>query len=116
MREAKPGVPSGTDDRLLSSVGRGVGDSPAALPLSDIQRIAWEKCGIVRSGAGLTEACRLLEPHANENSALVALLIARCAMAREESRGAHFRTDFPVKSEAFARHSVVSKNADITFR
>ena len=25
----------------------------------------------------------------------VALLIARCALAREESRGAHFRMDFP---------------------
>jgi L-aspartate oxidase len=109
MREAisspispKPefGEAGGTDDRFLSSV----------------QRIAWEKCGIVRDAAGLTEACRQLEPHANENSALVALLIARCALAREESRGAHFRTDFPEKSEAFAKHSVISKDADINFR
>src|SRR5450759_3611492 len=46
----------------------------------------------------------------------VALLIARCALARKESRGAHFRTDYPETREAFARHSVVGKQADITFR
>jgi L-aspartate oxidase len=80
------------------------------------QRIAWEKCGIVRDAAGLREACRLLEPHTGENAALVALLIARCALAREESRGAHFRTDYPEKRAEFARHSVVGKNADVTFR
>jgi L-aspartate oxidase len=37
----------------------------------------------------------------------VVSLIARCALAREESRGAHFRTDFPDKLAA-ARHSVIS--------
>jgi aspartate oxidase len=46
----------------------------------------------------------------------VALWIARCALARKESRGAHFRTDYPETREAFARHSVVGKQADITFR
>jgi L-aspartate oxidase len=84
--------------------------------LSSTQRIAWEKCGIVRDRAGLLEACRQLEPHAGENAALVTLLIARCALAREESRGAHFRTDYPEKRAEFARHSVVSKDADVTFR
>ena len=81
-----------------------------------IQSIAWEKCGILRDGAGLGEACRLLDPHAGENAALVALLIARCALAREESRGAHFRTDHPEKRAEFARHSVVGKDTDVRFR
>jgi L-aspartate oxidase len=80
------------------------------------QRIAWDKCGIVREAAGLREACLQLEPHAHENAAQVALLIARCALAREESRGAHFRTDYPEKRSELARHSVVSKDADVAFR
>ncbi len=83
-----------------------------------IQRIAWEKCGIVRSGEGLREAREQLEalaPESPEERSIhqVALLIARCALAREESRGAHFRTDFPEAREAFARHSIISKDSDV---
>jgi L-aspartate oxidase len=87
----------------------------------DIQRIAWEKCGIVRSAEGLGQAVEQLEALGPElpeerNMRQVALLIARCALARKESRGAHFRTDYPEKSEAFARHSVVGRHADVAFR
>jgi L-aspartate oxidase len=45
----------------------------------------------------------------------VALLIARCALAREESRGAHFRTDFPEKRAEFARHSRVRAAEPVRF-
>jgi L-aspartate oxidase len=93
---------------------------PDTVP-AEIQRIAWENCGIVRSADGLREAAVQLEalaPQSPEerNMRQVALLIARCALARQESRGAHFRTDFPETREAFARHSVVAREADVTFR
>jgi L-aspartate oxidase len=89
--------------------------------LADIQRIAWENCGIVRSADGLREAAVQLEALAPQlpeehNMRQVALLIARCALARQESRGAHFRTDYPETREAFARHSVVAREADVAFR
>ena len=36
------------------------------------------------------------------------LLIARSALAREESRGAHYRLDFPLKNDLrFQKHSIV---------
>jgi L-aspartate oxidase len=38
----------------------------------------------------------------------VALLIARRALWREESRGAHYRTDFPEKRDEFLRPSVIA--------
>jgi L-aspartate oxidase len=47
---------------------------------------------------------------------LVVWLIARCALAREESRGAHFRLDYPTKQAAFQRHSVARKGSEIAFR
>jgi L-aspartate oxidase len=37
----------------------------------------------------------------------VALLISVAALAREESRGGHYRTDFPLKSAAFEKHSII---------
>ena len=81
----------------------------------DVRRIAWECCGIVRDAEGLRRAICRLEPDPG-NMATVALLIARCALAREESRGAHFRSDFPEKRPEFARHSIVSQEADVHFR
>jgi len=44
------------------------------------------------------------------NILTVAPLIARAALAREESRGAHYRSDFPLKDESKPpRHSYVTK-------
>jgi L-aspartate oxidase len=88
---------------------------------SEIQRIAWEKCGIVRNEQGLREACTRLESltpdsHEARNMLQVALLIARCAMARRESRGAHFRGDYPEKSPGLGLHSIVTRDSDVQFR
>jgi L-aspartate oxidase len=44
--------------------------------------------------------------------ATVALLVARCALAREESRGAHFRADFPTEDAAFAGHVVLERGRE----
>ncbi len=96
---------------------------------AEVRGLLWEKCGIVRTGTGLTEArdwleSRYLIPAARPGLARyqarnvhgVAWLIARCALAREESRGAHYREDFPQKRAEFEKHSLVSKNHDVAFR
>lgn len=98
-------------------------------PEADVRRLAWEQCGIIRSGVELTAACRELQSsnlmqdreaslkqYELRNIHTVAWLIARCALAREESRGAHFRTDFPEKRSQFGKHSFVSLESAVTFR
>jgi L-aspartate oxidase len=64
----------------------------------------WRDCGLVRDAAGL-ERLRTA-PH------LLTRLIAESALAREESRGAHFRADFPAGDERFARHVVLRYGSD----
>lgn len=87
---------------------------------TELQRLAWEKGGVIREGKGLQEAlaavadirenqiprlyCRPRSRAYNpewqeclqvENLALVLEMILRSALTREESRGAHYRQDFP---------------------
>lgn len=42
-------------------------------------------------------------------------LILISAIGREESRGAHFRVDFPNKDERFTCHSIVDKNGVVSY-
>ena len=93
-----------------------------------IRSLAWEYCGISRDGNGLSTALRALqamkpvrvdrparEHYELRNIYAVAMLIARCALAREESRGGHYRTDHPETRLEFQKHSHVDRQHDISF-
>jgi L-aspartate oxidase len=97
---------------------------PILAPLTterEVRDLTWEHCGIVRDRAGLEIAIDTLsrtewvpaEPNLAvielRNIHQVAALIAECALRREESRGTHYRTDFPEKRAEFARASRVSR-------
>jgi L-aspartate oxidase len=78
-----------------------------ASPLPPVERSTqealWQHAGIERSREGLT---RLLEdPHP------LARLIARAALEREESRGAHTRTDHPERDPRLDNMHVVVSDA-----
>jgi aspartate oxidase len=59
----------------------------------------WVDAGVIRSAEGLE--------HLLAVPATLPRLIARSALTREESRGGHFRSDFPTEDEAFLGHVVL---------
>jgi L-aspartate oxidase len=81
--------------------------------LSEIQRLLWEGVGIVRTKQGLEQAGRGLDALVSERDpfdpVLLALeaarLVVEAALRRRESRGAHFRQDFPDTDPAQAHRS-----------
>jgi len=89
--------------------------------IDQIQDVMWKCAGIVRSRSGMQEAIQTLEGfaprvahprtrRANEAANLqqVGSLVVRSALAREESRGAHYRTDYPAHDDRkFLKHSVI---------
>jgi len=93
-----------------------------------MRSLMWQNAGIVRDGkklqhsiAELKKAQDLLpQPKSRReweahNIAINGMLIACSALARKESRGAHYRTDFPSHNDAqFKKHSIVN-GADIRF-
>lgn len=80
---------------------------PAIVPprpdASRIRSIASRALGIERDGETLREAASRLAPiatghDAGSDPALVALMMTIAALRREESRGSHLRTDFPLRN------------------
>jgi L-aspartate oxidase len=81
-----------------------------------LQTLMWNAVGIERDALGLEAAARRLDQwqapgtsvHDLETANLLALarVMVAAALARRESRGAHFREDFPQTSAGF-HHSLV---------
>ncbi len=87
-----------------------------------LQSLMWENVGIVRDAASLSRAKAVLrawqavtpapcDRPSQEMADLVtcARLVTEAALLREESRGAHYRTDFPEPREEWRRHLAFRK-------
>lgn len=90
---------------------------------TQIQDLMWDKVGILRNETGLREAVGLLlgweqdvlstgSVHELEtvNMLTVGVAIAKAALDRKESRGGHFRSDYPVRlDDSWQKHSLQHK-------
>ena len=104
-----------------------VGDPAVTVNIEDLtyslKSMMWRQLGVERDGAGMAEAVEklgfwqrvvqdLAEPGPGSWTLLNMLTVARgtalSALAREESRGVHFRRDHPEAREAFHAHTVLT--------
>jgi succinate dehydrogenase / fumarate reductase flavoprotein subunit len=110
------------------------GDENSSQLREEMQSMMTEHCSIFRHKEGLIEALEKLhflklryqkiglenksETHNYElkenlelgNMLIISEIIIRSALAREESRGAHFRSDFPERNDAsWLKHTLASK-------
>jgi L-aspartate oxidase len=93
-------------------------DCGGMLTVPEAQDLMWRHVGLFRDREGLTQALRVLEPAWRALDGRIAAgepldpetwraasimtvgrLIARAALRREESRGGHYRTDFPQRDD-----------------
>jgi L-aspartate oxidase len=90
-----------------------------AQAVRDLRNVMYANVGLVRNELGLREALARIADlvHAAKNPSLelrnllvVGRLIAEAALARRESRGSHFRSDFPRMEDALAKRSFTRHN------
>ncbi|UCH43921.1 MAG: L-aspartate oxidase [Dehalococcoidales bacterium] len=90
--------------------------------LATLQSLLWDRVGIIRNQQSLNEAAdilaawqTMLPPSVDRpscelhNLVLIGRLVTEAALIREESRGAHFRSDFPQSSKSWQRHIIFTR-------
>jgi len=98
---------SGLDEDALTAA-----DGPK---MKRLRSVMSSKVGVIRNGEGMKEAVRAIDElerenrsHRFANTLTTAKLIAIAALTREESRGGHYRSDFPEEREEWQHRTFIS--------
>jgi L-aspartate oxidase len=126
-----PGVPApkNWNNSSEKSAEKAKPKPAASNGLTQLKELMWKCAGILRSGKELKTAIEALRTmgipqparngrfdHELRNLYTLGSLIARSALTREESRGSHYRSDFPYRDdEKLQKHSLIAKDHDVTY-
>src|SRR3989454_252368 len=128
--EANPGKRSDNPSHTeTTSTAPSASPKAAHEPLPHIRELMWKSVGIMRNGKDLRHALEKLraltlpaleKPSRHDaelrNILALAQLITRSALAREESRGSHYRSDFAYRNDDdFQKHSIVASGKEVRF-
>ncbi|MDD1763898.1 MAG: fumarate reductase subunit A [Methanobacteriaceae archaeon] len=126
-----------TEEDRLSSLFQ-EGDHYPHQIKEDLQSVMWDGVAIIRNESGLSSALhrirdlkdkmnRLTVPDGRgfnrylqdalelQNMLLVAELVTKSARLRKESRGSHYREDYPETRKEWKKSIVMNKNGDLRF-
>ncbi|HEY0512746.1 MAG TPA: L-aspartate oxidase [Thermoanaerobaculia bacterium] len=107
--------------RLAAGATSGLAAPGDAELTAALRRLMWEKVGLVRDEAGLTTAAaelrRLAAAHPRasgeaRNLLGIGRLVTAAALERRESRGGHYRSDFPESDPAWQRRLFLTAAPD----
>jgi len=123
MAELEP-LSAAAEQQAAASKQNHILAAPADLK-PQIQELMWKQVGIIRDGDSLSAAQRQLEEWSRQiapssspalaeleaaNMCQAGLLMAAAALHRTESRGAHYRTDFPDTNGAWCKHVIMHRS------
>lgn len=97
----------------------------------ELQNLMWNGVGIIRSENSLKEAqnrlndlktqflrnekCLSVQEYEFKNMLTVAQLIITSALQRKESRGAHYREDYPMTKEIAEHNCIIKEQGELSF-
>ncbi|HIQ49443.1 MAG TPA: L-aspartate oxidase [Aquifex aeolicus] len=101
------------------------GNSKPSFGIKKLKKLMWDKVGLERNEKDLSEAKEILsrwikesvnwEPTFSNRQLLDILLVAFCtvegALSRKESRGVHFRKDFPYERDTYRRDTIITRES-----
>ena len=122
-RDIAQGRPASAQPKLDICLPKG-GQMLDATLITRLRQVMTDHVGVVRNARGLKSALRqiaAIEALASDNPDMLnmtatATLIAASALLRQESRGAHYRDDFPQTNPALAQRSTITLSGALALR